>query len=312
MADAQISTLATWWAVARSEEVTSAKPINVDIGDQPIVLWRDAAGIVRALEDRCPHRRAPLSLGCVLANGMIQCGYHGWTYDGETGRLKDIPNLKSNAKFPSHYRAGPFAVTESGGFVRVCIDPKSIAPPPNKETLPLSGAENVVIGHEQYIAALFDDPALVIAIRGVRFTPYLMAELAEHEGKLVMERSCQWSAPHWPSPFVSDFPITLRISTDPVTGESDLLLRDDASRPLLTATIAPVPAARGVTQVRWRAKLEPRRSGLTAKLMGMGAPFKVLKSVDGPALRVLRPSASIHAATLREAIIARTANSSAA
>jgi len=312
MADEQISTLEPWWAVARSEEVTSARPINVDIRDQPIVLWRDAAGIVRALEDRCPHRRAPLSLGCVLANGMIQCGYHGWTYEGETGRLKDIPNLKSGAKFPAHYRAAPFAVTERGGFVRVCLDAKAIAPVRSDETLPLSGTKNVVIEHDHYIAALFDDPALVIAIRGVRFTPYLMAELEKHDGKLVMERSCQWAAPHWPSPFVSDFPITLRISTDPVTGESDLLLRDDASRPLLSATIAPVPAARGVTQVRWRAKLALRRSGLMATLLGMGAPFTVLDSVDGPALRVLRPSASIHAAALRQAIIADSANSSAA
>ena len=101
-----------WWAVARSEEVTSKKPISVDIGSQPIVLWRDAAGVPRALEDRCPHRRAPLSLGCVLGNGMIQCGYHGWTYDGATGHLKDIPNLKSTQKFPPLYRATPFAAWE--------------------------------------------------------------------------------------------------------------------------------------------------------------------------------------------------------
>ena len=72
-----------WWAVARSEEISAEKPFNVDIGDQPIVLWRDTDGIVRALEDRCPHRRAPLSLGCILGSGAIQCGYHGWTFDGE-------------------------------------------------------------------------------------------------------------------------------------------------------------------------------------------------------------------------------------
>ena len=312
MADEQIRTLEPWWAVARSEEVTSAKPINVDIRDQPIVLWRDAAGIVRALEDRCPHRRAPLSLGCVLANGMIQCGYHGWTYDGETGRLKDIPNLKSGVKFPAHYRATPFAVAESGGFVRVCLDANAAAPSSANERLPLAGTENVTIEHEHYIAALFDDPALVIAIRGLRFTPYLMAELDKHDGRLVMERACQWASPHWPSPFSSDFPVTLRISTDPLTGESDLLLRQRTCVTLLAATIAPVPAARGVTQVRWRAKLATQRSGLMATLLGMGAPFKVLNAMDGPALRVLRPSASIHAAALRQAIIAESAHSSAA
>lgn len=301
-----------WWAVARSEEVTSAKPINVDIGGQPIVLWRDQQGVPYALEDRCPHRRAPLSLGCVLGNGMIQCGYHGWTYDGETGHLKDIPNLKSDAKFPSLYRAIPFAVAESGGFVRVCLDAKAPAPETANQTLPLSGTVNVALDHEHYIAALFDDPALVLAIRGVRFTPYLLAELAEQEGRLVLERSCQWAGLHWPSPFSSDFPITLHISTDPLTGESDLLLRDDDFNPLLHAAVAPVPAARGVTQVRWRAKLGHNRPGMAAKLMGFGAPLTVHSAINGEALRVLKPSASIHAATLRNEIIARSAQTNAA
>lgn len=293
-----------WWAVARSEDVNSDKPINVDIGDQPIVLWRDQQGVVRALEDRCPHRRTPLSLGCVLDNGMIQCGYHGWTYDGKTGHLKDIPNLKSKTKFPPIYRAAAFAVSEGAGFIRVCLDSKASAPAPIADTLPLSGTANVALGHEHYIAALFDDPASVIAIRCVRFTPYLMTELAKQDGKLVLERSCQWAGLHWPSPFSSDFPITLRISTDPITGESDLTLRDDAFNPLLDVRLAPVPAARGVTQVRWRAKLAARRPGMIAKLMGTGAPFTALKSIDGAALRVLKPSASIHAAELRERISA--------
>lgn len=298
----------TWWAVARSEEVTGDKPINVDIGDQPIVLWRDAQGIVRALEDRCPHRRAPLSLGCILKSGAIQCGYHGWTYDGQSGRLVDIPNLKGEQKYPPLYRAAPFAVCEAAGFVRICLDAKAVAPAclPT-ETLPLAGTANISLGHEHFIAALFDDPALVIAIKVVQYTPYLMSELSEQGGKLVLERSCQWKRPHWPAPFSSEFPITLRVATDPGTGESDLLLRDDAFNPLLTATIAPVPAARGVTQVRWRARLGTRRPGLMAKLMGIGKSFSILSSVDGAALRTLKPSASIHAAALREEILSRQA-----
>lgn len=67
-----------WWKVARSEEVTPDKPLAVHLGDQPLVLWRDQANVARALEDRCPHRRAPLSRGCIRDNGWIQCGYHGW------------------------------------------------------------------------------------------------------------------------------------------------------------------------------------------------------------------------------------------
>jgi nitrite reductase/ring-hydroxylating ferredoxin subunit len=292
-----------WWAVARSEEVGSEKPINVDIGDQPVVLWRDAGDMVRALEDRCPHRRAPLSLGCILKTGMIQCGYHGWTYDGANGRLVDIPNLKGEQKYPPTYRARAFGVAESGGFVRVCLDATAGAPEPASATMPLIGTANVTIDHSAFINALFDDPGLVIAIKGVRFSPYLMDELAVKDGRLTLERNCQWASPHWPAPFSSDFPISVRITTDPVTGESDLLLRDASFTPLLEATIAPVPAARGVTQVRWRAKLGSKRPGLMAKLLGLGTPFTVLSSVDGAALRVLKPSASIHAGDLRTQIL---------
>jgi hypothetical protein len=99
----------------------------------------------------------------------------------------------------------------------------------------------------------------------------------------------------------------LRISTDPVTGECDLLLRDDAFNSLLSATVAPVPAARGVTQVRWRAKLGATRPGLMAKLLGIGTPFRILPAVNGADLRTLKPSASIHAAALREDILSRQA-----
>ena len=203
-------------------------------------------------------------------------------------------------------------MAESGGFVRVCLDAKAVPPAPACETLPLSGTVNVALDHEHYIAALFDDPSLVLAMRGVRFTPYLMAELAERDGRLVLERSCQWAGPRWPSPFSSDFPITLRISTDPLTGECDLLLRDDAFNPLLSATLAPVPAARGVTQVRWRAKLSAHRPGLMAKWLGTGTPLTVLPAIDGAALRVLKPSASIHAAALRLAMTSATPQAGAA
>ncbi|MGA2343685.1 MAG: Rieske 2Fe-2S domain-containing protein, partial [Steroidobacteraceae bacterium] len=41
----------TWWALALSEEVTDEKPLSVDIGDRPVVLWRDLKGHARALED---------------------------------------------------------------------------------------------------------------------------------------------------------------------------------------------------------------------------------------------------------------------
>ena len=293
-----------WWAVARSEEVTARKPLAVDIGEQPVVLWRDAQGTARALEDRCPHRRAPLSLGCIRDNGWIQCGYHGWMYEGETGRLKEIPNMKDQQKFPPVYRAQAFGVYEQGGMVRVCLDAKATAPTLHDDPLTYVGTAHVSLGHQEYLDALYDDPGLVIAIRGVSFTPYLMSELRDQDGLLVMERSCQWKGLHWPAPFSSDFPLTVLTQTHPVSGETKLTLRDGEMNDLLHAVIAPVPAARGVTAIRWRAALGVRHPGLRgAALRGLN-PFSVRGTVDGARLRVTRPSASLHGEDLRNAMCA--------
>src|SRR3546814_2301531 len=87
----------------------------------------------------------------------------------------------------------------------------------------------------EYLDALYDDPGLVLAIRGVSFTPYLMSELHDQNGMLVMERSCQWKGLHWPAPFSSDFPLTFLTETHPVTGETRITLRDTDFNELLRA-----------------------------------------------------------------------------
>jgi hypothetical protein len=241
----------------------------------------------------------------VRANGWIQCGYHGWSYDGATGKLAEIPNMKSEQKFPPLYKAQSFPVRESGGFVRVSLS-GGAATHSASGALPLGGTAHAALAHDQYVTAFFDDPGLLIGIRGVSFTPYLAAELRAEGGRLVMERYCQWKGAHWPAPFSSEFPISLLTSTDPVTGETELTLRDDGLRELLRAVLAPVPAARGVTAIRWRAGRGAASSagltGVYAALLSAPAPFRVFDAVDAGALRKLMPSASLHAADLRNAL----------
>jgi nitrite reductase/ring-hydroxylating ferredoxin subunit len=290
-----------WWALALSEEVTGKKPLSVDIGDRPVVLWRDLKGQARALEDRCPHRRAPLSLGCIRKEGWIQCGYHGWSYDGETGRVMEIPNLKNEQRFGPVYKAERFAVYETAGFVRVSLDPSAIPHPAAALDMPLSGVAHVALDHERYLAALLDDPGLLLSVFGVHFTTYLMAELHEQDGRLVMERSCQWKLPHWPAAFSSDYPLTLVSSIDPTNGETALLLRDRDFKELLSMRLAPVPANRGVTAVRWRAAPGADLSTAAARTVGWLNPIRVHTTIDGAALRQLKPTVSIVFEELRHA-----------
>ncbi|KAJ0703203.1 putative pheophorbide a oxygenase [Helianthus annuus] len=44
----------------------------------------------KVLDDRCPHRLAPLSEGRIDQWGRLQCVYHGWCFGG-SGDCKFIP-----------------------------------------------------------------------------------------------------------------------------------------------------------------------------------------------------------------------------
>ncbi|MFT3854696.1 MAG: Rieske 2Fe-2S domain-containing protein [Ilumatobacteraceae bacterium] len=117
-----------WYPVALASEVTAA-PVQVWLLDEPWVLWRAAGGEVLAFADRCPHRLAPLSAGCLLDSGEIQCGYHGWRF-GASGACTLIPALGPGATVPPRARlhaAG--AVAERAAIVWLAPEPPPVAPP---------------------------------------------------------------------------------------------------------------------------------------------------------------------------------------
>ena len=68
-----------WYAAALPRELTN-KPLGRAICGQAIVMYRTASGRAVALDDRCPHRYAPLSAG-TCAGENIQCPYHGIVLD---------------------------------------------------------------------------------------------------------------------------------------------------------------------------------------------------------------------------------------
>lgn len=77
-----------WYPVLASWEVQSA-PVGITRTGEQIVVWRNKDGRVQALEDRCPHRGARLSMGWNLGD-RIACWYHGVEVAGN-GEVKDVP-----------------------------------------------------------------------------------------------------------------------------------------------------------------------------------------------------------------------------
>ncbi|WP_068085268.1 aromatic ring-hydroxylating oxygenase subunit alpha [Novosphingobium rosa] len=79
-----------WYPVVASWEVAEA-PTGVTRLGEKIVLWRDGQGKVNAVEDRCPHRGARLSMGWNLGD-RVACWYHGVEVDA-AGRMAAVPAI---------------------------------------------------------------------------------------------------------------------------------------------------------------------------------------------------------------------------
>ncbi|WP_306566439.1 Rieske 2Fe-2S domain-containing protein, partial [Aquabacterium sp.] len=56
-----------WFPVLPSAHLKES-PIAIRRLGYKIALWRDQSGQVHSLEDHCPHRGAPLSMGVILGD----------------------------------------------------------------------------------------------------------------------------------------------------------------------------------------------------------------------------------------------------
>jgi phenylpropionate dioxygenase-like ring-hydroxylating dioxygenase large terminal subunit len=82
-----------WYPIAASYHVHQA-PVGLTRLGERIVVWRDGDGTVHALEDRCPHRGARLSLGWNLGD-RIACSYHGVEVTA-AGTVASVPAVHSS------------------------------------------------------------------------------------------------------------------------------------------------------------------------------------------------------------------------
>lgn len=89
-----------WVRVAPAADVGSCAHYTVGGEDVVLVAWD---GEIFALEDRCSHEDYPLSDGEV-ANGVIECVYHGARFDLRTGAAKSLPAVKPVRTFPVEIR----------------------------------------------------------------------------------------------------------------------------------------------------------------------------------------------------------------
>ena len=81
-----------WYPVTPISYLDPAKPTPMTLLGKKLVIWRDQGQNWIAMDDRCPHKLAQLSLGSVDESGRLICRHHGWCFD-RAGKCKNIPML---------------------------------------------------------------------------------------------------------------------------------------------------------------------------------------------------------------------------
>lgn len=106
-----------WYPVCFLQDLPTERPYSFSLYDEPFVLFKNQAGQLVCLTDRCPHRVAKLSDGQVI-DSKIECLYHGWQF-GSDGQCLHIPQLLADAKIPVNACVQSFTVVKRQGIIWV-------------------------------------------------------------------------------------------------------------------------------------------------------------------------------------------------
>ena len=159
--------LRNYWYPAIAAWRIRRKPKAISLLGEKIVLFRDN-GKIFALADRCSHRGAPLSMGKCLypGSGTVSCPYHGWTFNGGTGKL--VAKLMEGSETPLPARAAvkSYPVHQHAGFVWVFVG--DMEPVPFETDLP----ECITDRSQWFSISSFERPMTFLAL--VRNSPIVL------------------------------------------------------------------------------------------------------------------------------------------
>jgi phenylpropionate dioxygenase-like ring-hydroxylating dioxygenase large terminal subunit len=122
-----------WYPVMFARDLHH-KPVSLRLFGQEIMFYRDR-GVAHALQDRCPHRGIPLSLGKQEFPGTFTCRYHGWTFDLESGTMVAALTDGPDSPMCGKARARIYPVAERAGILWIYNGTGT--PPPVERDIPV-------------------------------------------------------------------------------------------------------------------------------------------------------------------------------
>jgi phenylpropionate dioxygenase-like ring-hydroxylating dioxygenase large terminal subunit len=112
----------TWYVAAWDKEVTKEGLFSRTIVGKPILMYRKQDGSLVAMEDRCCHRGAPLSVGR-REGDCVRCVYHGLKYDS-AGQCIEAP---AQERIPAQAKVRLYPVVEQHRWIWLWMGDSALA-----------------------------------------------------------------------------------------------------------------------------------------------------------------------------------------
>lgn len=168
-----------WYVAALSTELEGEALLSRRLLGTSVLLYRDRAGAVVALRDRCPHRFAPLSMGTRQGDDVV-CPYHGLRFDAG-GHC--VHNPHGRGQLPKGPVVRRFPLVERHGFAWIWM-----AEEPADESLlpdfaPLDDGPATGVGHT-YMKLPVDYRMILDNVMDLSHVDYVHGEIITTRGQL--------------------------------------------------------------------------------------------------------------------------------
>lgn len=138
----------SWYVAAWDSEIPAEGLFARTLLNEPVLLFRNISGTVRALRDQCPHRFVPLHIG-KRCGDTIQCAYHGLEFD-ESGAC--VRNPHGEGHIPPRARVHAYPVVERHSMIWIWMGEIDQADPQKIPDFPFMDRESFEIAQGYLLA----------------------------------------------------------------------------------------------------------------------------------------------------------------
>ena len=104
-----------WFIVASADELAPGTIVDRHYFGRDVVVFRTDSGQPHVTDAYCAHLGAHLAVGGTVRGESVVCPFHGWCYDGESGRCVDIPY--GPGRIPTQARIRSFPTVERNRMI---------------------------------------------------------------------------------------------------------------------------------------------------------------------------------------------------